>query len=241
VEQVTRDQLQNMMQTRPALEFLSRRVDSKGDVLRRVIESTDGNVARTLTRNGKPLTGEDLQAERARLQEVTAESLRRKHRAETGEKYAREWIAAMPRAMVYKPVPGQPQIAGFAHPVLVLDFEPDPNFKPQSGSEALLENLDGRVWVDRTNNQLVQLHVHIRHDVNYALGIVAHVYAGGNIDVEMRPIAGRLFYTRVALDLSIRELMVHTQQIKQVVTTSDQHPLPAVPSTSDAVKRLLAE
>ena len=93
--------------------------DEKGEQVRDVIESKDGTVARLILKNGKPLTPEEDQAERDRLNAMIASPasfLRHVKNEETGRKTADDLIRLMPDAMIYTYVPDQPQLAN--HPDL---------------------------------------------------------------------------------------------------------------------------
>ena len=52
------------------IRYRMRKVDRKGDTTREVIESAQGNVARMIERDGKPLSAEENAAERERLNNI---------------------------------------------------------------------------------------------------------------------------------------------------------------------------
>ena len=68
-------QLADFQHTSWGLRYRVHRQDDKEDTERDLIESREGNVARTLTRHGKVLTADEEAAERERLYESVGGSL----------------------------------------------------------------------------------------------------------------------------------------------------------------------
>ena len=118
------------------LRYRMHMVNAKGDLVRDVIESRDGTVARMILRDGKPLTEEQDRDERERLNDMLKHpDAFAKHikDTESGKKIADQLMRLMPDAMIYTYVPGQPQTGrrpGITE--IVLDYEPNPNFHPPS-------------------------------------------------------------------------------------------------------------
>ena len=126
-------------------------VDAKGDVVRDVIESKDGPVARLILKDGRALTADEDAAERERLQAMldspAAYAKHVKNEA-NGKKQGGEMLRALPTAMIYSYAPGQPQRehrAQGAAPEIVLDYRADPAWTPPSMVSEALTGLEGRV------------------------------------------------------------------------------------------------
>lgn len=227
------------------LRYKVDRKDAKGEVLRQVIESKEGSVARLLAHNGQPLTAEENTAERDRLQGILESPdafLRRVQRDEGSKSYATELLHSMPGAMLWSYAPGQPQLPGVSGAQVVLDFKPDPKFKPPSLITEALTGIEGRVWVDASSRCVLRIQGQILHPVDFGWGgVLARIREGGYVEMDQRP-AGekRWLYAHLIERITIREVMVHTVQENVELRVSDVAPLPAPVSFREAVQQLLA-
>ena len=67
-----KNELQALHHTDSYLRYRTHTVSEKGDLVRDVVESRDGTVARLIMKDGKPLTEEQDQGERQRLNDMIA-------------------------------------------------------------------------------------------------------------------------------------------------------------------------
>lgn len=227
------------------LRYKVDRKDAKGEVLRQVIESKDGSVARLIAHNGQPLTAEENSAERDRLQGILDSPdafLRRVRRDEGSRSYATELLHSMPGAMIWTYAPGQPQLPGVASQQVVLDFKPDPKFKPPSLITEGLTGISGRIWIDANSRCVLRIQGQILHPVDFGWGgVLARIREGGYVEMEQRPAGDkRWIYAHIIERITIREVMVHTVQENAEVRVSEVAPLPAAVSFREAVQQLLA-
>ena len=225
-------------------------VDQKGDLVRDVIESRDGTVARLIERNGQPLTPEENAAERQRLNDMIAspESYARhiQHEA-SNKKMAANLIREMPDAMIYTYTPGQPQTeASLARPEktgeqVVMDFHPNPDWTPPTTMAEALTGLEGRIWIDVEHHQMVRMEGHIFKPVNFGWGMLAHIYPGGNLLLEQANVGQeRWIYTHFTQDVSVRALMMKTLKVNTRIDATGFQILPGPIAYQDAIKQLLA-
>lgn len=218
-------------------------VDEKGDMTRDIIESQDGTVARLILRNGRTLTGEEDKAERQRLNDVIAHpSDYAKHvkNESSGRKLADDLMRLMPDAMIYTYTPGQPQTGSGLAPQVVLDYKPNPNFKPPTITSEALTGLEGRVWVDAKTRHVVRMEGTIFRAVNFGWGLVAHIYPGGKLLLEQADAGGgRWIFTRFTEEVSVRALLVKTMNVHEQVDTSSFQILPGPMTYQDATRILL--
>ena len=242
VEEVARYQIAYLQHRDASLQYEAHRIDSKEDVTRAIVESSDGPIGRTIARNGRPLTPQEDTAERARLQALSAASLEKKQKGEqSGEKFGTELITAMPSAMIYTLTPGQPQLPGLLRHQIVLDFSPNPAFHPVTTAQNILTGLQGRLWVDAADHHLIRMELHVIHNLNLAWGLLARVYSGGTLEYDQRDVGGGHYaYTRITMDLTLRELMVRTVPYRSLIEAYHHHVMPAMPSQADAVRILLS-
>ncbi|HEX4154598.1 MAG TPA: hypothetical protein VHY48_03200 [Acidobacteriaceae bacterium] len=226
------------------LRYRIRRVSEKSDTTRVVIESKQGNVARLVERDGRPLTPQEDAAERSRLNNILQSPdafLKHEKKEDEGRDYAVQLIKLMPRAMVYTYTPAQPQPAGAVSPQVVIDFHPNPAFKPPTMVSELLAGLEGRVWLDARTGHMTRIEGHVLHTVNFGWGIIAKVYPGGTIEFEQTCVGGRRWtYSHLETNLTLREMMVRTVNDRTRMSAWDFEPLPTPVSFQDAVHALLA-
>ena len=228
-----------------ALRYRIRKVDGKGEVVRQVIESKEGSVARLVEREGRPLTPDEDSAERERLQAILEDPdafLRRTHREAGSRGYAVELLRSMPKAMLWSYVPGQPQLPDAPGPAVVLDFQPDPGFKPPSLITEGLTGIAGRIWVDAASHCVTRIQGRILHPVDFGWGgMLARIREGGSVEMEQRQATDRRWlYSHLVEHLTIREVMVHTVAERSEMSAFDVQPLPAPLSVREAVQQLLA-
>ena len=227
------------------LRYRERRVNAKGDTTREVIESREGAVARLIERDGGPLTAEEDAAERDRLNDIVGSPdafLRRHRHSKVGRDYALELVHALPGAMLWSYAPGQPQLPNASGLQIVLDFTPDPKFKPPTLITEGLTGLAGRVWVDAQTHCLTRIEGRILHPVNFGWGgMLAKVNQGGTVELEQSQVsAQRWFYSRFDAKVTLREVLVHTVNEASRSSAWDAHALPAPISYGDAIHELLA-
>lgn len=218
-------------------------IDEKGNQVRDVIESKDGTVARLVMRDDKPLTDEQDQAERQRLDGMLASPAAfAKHikSTESDRKVADRLVPLMPDAMLFSYVPGQPQTAtSRASTEVVIDYKPNPNWNPPTTEAQALTGLEGRVWIDSKSHQLIRMEGQISHAVNFGWGMLAHIYPGGRLALDQTSAGGsRWIFTDFSMQLQVRALMVKTINVNTHVQASRFQTLGPM-SYQDAIHLLL--
>lgn len=226
------------------LSFRTRKVDARGDSTREVIESREGSVARLVERDGHPLTREQDQDERQRLLEVLAhpaDFVRHHKRDASIRDYTVEMVRLFPRAMLVTYAPGQPQLGHDRAPQVVVDFAPNPGFRPPSMISELLTGIEGRIWIDERTGTIARAEGRVIRPVNFGWGVLARLYPGGTVALEQVPVGGdRWAYSRMENHLLIREVMVHNTEQNVHVSAWNFRLLPAPVGFQDAVRSLLA-
>lgn len=226
------------------MRYFLRTINRKGDTTREIIETAQGNVARIVQRDGKPITATEDTAERSRLNGILTspdDFLKHERRNGPGKTYALQIIKLMPSATLYAYTPGQPQPPGATSPQVVIDFRPDPAFHPPSMVSELLTGLQGRVWIDARTGTMTHIQADIVRPVNFGWGFVARVYPGGHIELEQSLIDGKRWtFSHLDSKITVREIMLHTVNDKTKMSAWDFQLLPAPMSFQDAVHTLLA-
>jgi hypothetical protein len=244
VEGAVRKELALMQDDNHPMRYLIRKVDRKGDTTREVIESVQGNVARLIQRDGKPITAAEDADERSRLSDILSspsDFLKHQQRDSAGRDYARQLIELLPEAGLYTYTPGQPQPAGATSLQVVIDFVPNPAFHPPTMVAELLTGLKGRVWIDSRTATMTRIEGDILRPVNFGWGLVARVYPGGHIEFEQTLVEGkRWIYSHLDVNVTVREVMLHTVNEKTKMSAWNFQLLPSPVSYQQAVHALLA-
>jgi len=226
------------------LRFRQHKVDAKGDTTREVIESKDGNVARLVERNGQPLTAAEDADERDRLMEDIAspeDFMKHEKRDNATRDDVLQLVRLMPRAMIYSYTPGQPQTGAKEGQEVVLDFHPDPAFRPPTMYAEMLTGLEGRVWIDAQSKCITRIEAHVLRPVNFGFGVLAKIFPGGTVELEQTRATGdRWAYSHVDEHLTARVLLVKTVPENSTITSSDFRPMSSLLPYQDAIRLLLA-
>lgn len=232
---VTRDNLN--------LRYLSRRVNEHGDLVRDTIEAKEGAVARLVRKENRPLTKEEDDAERARLQATLKDPgsfLRHHKRDRSNIALTTELINVMPDAMIWTYVPGQPQLEGRTSRQVVLDFHPNPAFHASSMAQSALASLEGRIWIDATTNHMMHMEGRVFKDATLGWGLIARIYAGGKLELDQKDFGNGLWtYSRLTMDLNVREVLVHTVKVKSLFEATNMQQMPSALTWQDAIRVLL--
>jgi hypothetical protein len=226
------------------LRYRMETVNERGDQVRDVIESKDGTVARLVLRDGKPLTVEQDQAERQRLNDMIASpAAYAKHvkNTESEKSMADKLVPLMADAMINTYTPGQPQSGrNGGAPEIVLDYTPNPKFVPPNTQAQALTGLQGRVWIDAKTHYVVRMEGTIFRPVNFGWGMLAHIYPGGKVEMNQTNVGdNRWIFTDFSMELSVRALMVKKLDIRSSAKSGNYQKL-APMSYQDAIRLLLA-
>jgi len=226
------------------LRYRTHTVSEKGDMVRDVVESKDGTVARLIMRDGKPLTEEQDQDERQRLNDMIASPSaysRHVRNSEEDRRLADKLVPLMPDAAIYTYTPGQPQSGkNGGAPEVVIDYKPNPKFNPPSTEAQALTGLEGRVWIDARSHTLVRMEGTIARGVNFGWGMLAHIYPGGKLELDQTSFGeDRWIFTYFSMKLSVRALMLKTVNVHTNSWASDFQKLGPM-SYQDAIRMMLA-
>ena len=225
------------------IRYRMRKTDRKGDTTRQVIESAQGNVARMVERDGKPLSPDEDAAERTRLNDILKSPegyLKHEERGSAARNYSIQLLKLMPSAMIYTYAPGQPQPPGSPSRQIVIDFRPDPAFHPPTMISEALTGLAGRICIDSRTRTLTRIEGRVLRPVNFGWGFVARIYPGGSIELDQKLVGGkRWVFSHLDEDLTMRAVMLHTVTDKTKMTAWDFELLPAPMSFQEAVHSLL--
>lgn len=193
---------------------------------KKIIETSDGDVARLVEVNGKPLNTAGEQKEMARLDGLLADPSDQDHRKQsedTDRDRAMKILRALPKAFVYRYTgPGTSGVG----PVETYSFTPNRNYSPTGMETQILTAMSGKITVDPFAGRVVHLEGHLEHSVDYGLGIIGRLNKGGWIALDEAPVAhGRWRTVRLQLAMTGR-ILFFTKTYDLLEEQSDFSPVP---------------
>jgi hypothetical protein len=148
--------------------------------LERVVETPTGKVRLLLAEDGKPLSVERQEAERAKLKDIAAHPdafQRREQAMKNDEQHAEQMLALLHKAFLFD----EPRTEGSD---LKIGFRPDPGYQPKTMEEKVLHAMSGTVLVDERTNQLHRIEGKIPADVSLGYGLLGTIHAGSSFSTE---------------------------------------------------------
>jgi len=195
----------------PLLRYVIHRTDEHRDTTKRIIETVDGDVARLVGVDGKPLNAAADRAELERLDTLTAHPELQEHRHKSEQKdaeRANRLLALLPDAFLYR-FEGMASCA--AGQCYRLSFTPNPHFTPPNMESDLLRGVAGEVWIDVMQERLIRLDGHFIADVDFGFGIIGKLNKGGTVLMEQTDVGGHDWeLTRLTLHVNGKALMLKT-------------------------------
>jgi hypothetical protein len=172
--------------TKPGRSFSYRqhKVDAKGSTLKEIVETKDGDVARLIEKDGKPLPQQEERAEIDRLNNLLAHPEVQEHRhKKEQEDSARgdEMVRMLPDAFLFT---FDGMVEGPNGLCYRLKFKPNPAFTPPDREGEVYHGMVGELWVDQAQLRLVKIDAHLISDVNFGWGVLGRLYKGGSILVQ---------------------------------------------------------
>jgi hypothetical protein len=235
----------NELHTRGApspVRYKLRKQDSKGVTTKEIVETKDGDVARLIAKNDKPLTPEEDQAELDRLNNLLAHPEIQEHRHKREQEDSgreNEMVTLLPDAFLYTYLGMVPGPNGPAHR---LAFKPNPSFHPPDREAEVYHGMEGELWIDQDQERIVKLDAHLIADVNFGWGILGKLYKGGTLSIEQRDVGHHHWEaTLLKLNLTGVALMLKPLSYQTTETSTDFQPVPVNMSYQDAIHLLKSD
>jgi hypothetical protein len=223
------------------MRFVFRKSSSRVTSTQVIYETRDGNVARLMLLNDKPLNAIDEQKEAARLAELANDPGRQRHRKQAGDNdraRVAKVVKALPGAFLFEDQ-GPAQAA--SGPVEKFSFRPNPAFNPPDIETQALTACAGEIWIDPAQQRVVRLDGHLLQDVDFGWGILGRLYKGGWIRIDQSEIGeGQWRIVRFQMGMSAR-VVWRTRAFETLEEESQFVPLPTSLSYVDAIKKLQGE
>jgi hypothetical protein len=215
--------------------------DEHLDTTKAIIETAEGDVARLLAVDGKPLApdSEAGRAELDRLDELVAHPEQQERRRRNEQKDAQRIshiLALLPDAFVYHFETMDTCAEGQC---VRLSFTPNPHFTPPDLESDLLRGVAGEMWIDQAQERFSRIDAHLIAEVNFGFGVIGKINRGGTIRIEQADIGGQDWeLTRLNLHITGKILMLKSLHIDIDEETSHFASVPTGLNYRDAIQML---
>jgi hypothetical protein len=193
------------------------------NVVKLVIETSQGNLSEIIEDAGRPPDAQEHQADLDRIQQLISDpALRaRQKRAEQHDgQQARDMMNLLPKAFIW-------QIVNRSNGDIKLSFRPDPNFTPETMSGRVLAGMSGTLVVDERQMRLKDLSGRLDHDVLFAWGLLGRINAGGTFRIVREDVGyGSWQIVQMHVHISGHALFFKTIGDQEDEITSDYHRTP---------------
>lgn len=224
------------------VRFKLRKQDDKGSTTKEIVQTKDGDVARLIAKDDRPLTPDEEKAELDRLNNLLAhpEIQEHRHKREQDDSGREdEMTRLLPDAFLYTYLGMVPAPNG---PAYRLSFKPNPNFKPPDREAEVYHGMEGELWIDQAQERIVKLDAHLIDDVEFGWGILGKLYKGGSLTIEQQDVGHHHWEpTLMKLNLTGIALMIKPLSFQTTETETDFQPVPVNMSYQDAIHMLLKD
>ena len=198
VREVIRHELDMEARDRTHWRYHAHREDEKQNYDRDIIETREGELARTLLINGQPLTPEMRRKDEERMRKLVSDpeerSKRNKREKDDTEK-AEQMFKAIPQAFIFK-------YDGEENGRVRLSFFPNPHYDPPTRDLRVFRSLSGHMWINAAQRRLVHIDGRLFEDVTFGWGLLARLHKGGSFNV-VRQEVGPGHWDMVSLDVNM--------------------------------------
>lgn len=224
------------------VRYKLRKQDEKGITTKEIVETKDGDVARLVARNDKPLTADQDKAELDRLSNLLAHPEIQEHRHKREQEdsgRADEMVRLLPDAFLYTSLG---MTSGPNGPAYRLAFKPNPDFHPPDREAEVYHGMEGELWIDQGQERIVKLDAHLIADVNFGWGILGKLYKGGSLSIEQQDVGHRHWEaTLLKLNLTGVALMLKPLSFQTTETSTGFQPVPVNMGYQDAIHLLTSD
>jgi hypothetical protein len=209
--------------------------DDKGSQDRDVIDTKDGQLARTVLINGQPLTAEQRAADEARMKKLVddpAERAKRDKRAKDDEDKGVQMFKAIPDAFIFK-------YEGVENGQVRLSFFPNPHYNAPTRELQVFRSMSGMIWIDRAALRMSRLDGSLFEDVTFGWGLLGRLNKGGTFSV-MQSRVGDDHWEIVSLDvrMSGHAVIFKNINVKQIQRITRFHRVSDSMTISEAYQLL---
>ncbi len=230
-----------LVQTQDAshpMQYRLRKVSPRLTTTKLIVETKDGDVARLISVNDQPLSDIGKHDEDARLQTLLDNPGMQKHREEREQndtERARKIVRALPDAFTYSyaGIVSTPQGPNYR-----MQFQPNPNFDPQDMEAQALKGMAGELWIDVAQQRVTKLDGKRIRDVDYGLGVLGKLDAGGTLRMEQADIGNHQWRTTKMVLVMNARVLFKTVKLDTTLEMSEFSPVASGMSYQQAIQML---
>jgi hypothetical protein len=197
--------------THQPMRYELRNKNERRDTTKLIVETKDGDVARLIAFDGKPLDAAANQAELDRLNNLLQhpELQQRRHRNEIKDAArVTRLMHMLPDALLYKFDGMVP--CGLSQ-CYRLSFAPNPKFSPLDMEANIFRGVAGEVLIESTDERMTKIDARFIVDVDFGLGLLGKVNKGGHVVIEQTDIGGHNYQlTALRVNMTGKALLVKT-------------------------------
>ena len=221
------------------LRYQVHKVDKRSDTIKEIVQTKDGDVARLIAIDGKPLSTEADRTELHRLNYLSGhpklQEHRRKREQEESDRVNR-LMRLLPEAFLYRNEGMAPCESGQCYR---LGFTPNPQFDPPSEEAKIFRGMAGKVWIDPAEERMVKLDAHLIEEVDFGWGLIGRLRKGGTILLEQTHVGGHQWeLTHMKLSLTGSALLITSLNIQMTEDKSEFSPVSPGMSYRQAIQLL---
>ena len=209
--------------------------DDDRSELRGVCQTAGGDIDRLLVVNQRPLSPELQRKEDERIQNlVTNSDELRKEQEKQSEDAAKErkMLRSLHGAFHYQYLRREGDI-------VELKFTPNPSFEPSSRPEEILRHIEGSIWIDCKQKQLVRIEGQVVSDVKFAGGLLGRLHSGGTFSFQEGEInPGQWQMIRLNIHMRGKALLFKTIAVQEDREFSDYRRIAAETTPEQAAELL---
>jgi hypothetical protein len=221
------------------LRYILHRTDERHDTTKVIIETSDGDVARLVAINGKPLSDDANKAELERLDYLAQHPELQGHRRKSEQKDSdriTHLLSLLPDALLYHFEDVVPCPTGQCYR---LSFVPNPHFVQPDLESGIFRGISGEVWIDQSQERLTRLEANFISDVDFGFGILGKLNKGGKAVLEQTDIGGGDWeLTALRIHVTGKALLVRSFNYQVNEETSHFAPVASGLKYRDAIQLL---
>jgi hypothetical protein len=223
VRDIIKNELDSDARDHTLWRYRFHREDEKNNYDRDVVETRDGQLARTLLIAGRPLTEEQRQKDEERMQKLVNsqdERAKRAKREKEDTEKAVQMLKAIPDAFIFK-------YAGEEQGLVRLTFFPNPHYDAPTRELQVFKSLAGSMWVDPIARHLTKIEGQLFEDVTFGWGFLARLNKGGTFKVIQKDVGdGHWDVTSLDVSMNGHAILFKTIVARQREIKSDYRRVP---------------
>jgi len=193
------------------------------NIVKLVIETSQGNLSEIVEDNGRPPSAEQHQADLDRIHQMLTDPgfrQRLKRNEQHDGQQARDMMNMLPNAFIWN-------IVGRENGDVKLTFRPNPRFSPDSMNGKVLAAMSGTLVVDEHEMRLRNLSGRLDKEVVFGWGLLGRINAGGVFQIVREEVGpGNWQITQTHVHISGHALFFKTIGDQEDEVTSGYHRTP---------------